>query len=464
MKEALEICVLAAGVGSRMRSRQPKALQTLGGKPLLAHLLDTLAGLSPAAVHLVVSQGDAAIKERFQDRQVNWVEQAEPLGTGHAVLQAAPWVGKDARLLICLADTPLVRLESLRALLALPADLALLSVKMPEPSGYGRLLRDGRQLCRVVEEKDATKEEKRITEVNSGMMAVRAARLWPWLKRLGRDNAQQEYLLTDIVAEAHREGAAVGAHMSEEPLDATGVNSFAQLSQLERAMQQRNAQDLMESGVQLMDPARFDLRGALKAGQGVKIDVNVILEGEVVLGDDVLLGPNVVIRDSTIGAGTVVKANSLLEGAEVGAGCSVGPFARLRPGTVLADGVGIGNFVEVKKSSIGKGSKANHLAYLGDATLGEGVNIGAGAITCNYDGQRKHQTHIGDGAFIGSNSSLVAPVSLGAGSTVGAGSTITQDVDSKALAIGRGRQKAIARWPGPAGKAAKPAPKKAAGK
>lgn len=448
MKEALEICILAAGVGSRMGSRQAKALQTLAGKPLLEHLLDTVAGLAPAALHVVVGDGGEAIKARFHDRGINWVQQAEPLGTGHAVLQAAPQVGEGSRLLVCLADTPLVRLETFRALLALPVDLAILSVKTPSPSGYGRLVRQGREVCRIVEEKDATDEEKRICEVNSGIMAAKAARLAPWLRRLTRDNAQREYLLTDIVAEAHREGAAIGAHMAQDPLEAAGVNSYRELSDLERGMQQRQAQRLMDSGVQLMDPARFDLRGALKAGRGVQIDVNVIIEGEVTLGDDVCLGPNVILRDSSIGAGSEIKANSLLDGAEVGAGCTVGPFARLRPGAVLADGAAIGNFVEVKKARIGKGSKASHLAYLGDATLGEGVNIGAGTITCNYDGRDKHETQIGDGAFIGSNTALVAPVAVGAGATVGAGSTITQDVPSQALAVARGRQKAIAGWQG----------------
>ena len=456
---ALEICVLAGGVGRRLGSRRAKAGQLLGGRPLLGHLLDTAAELGPHAVHVVVGKGGEEIKRCFQGRGIRWVAQPEALGTGHAVMRAATGFGAGARVLICLADTPLVRGGTLRGLLALQADLALLTVELADPTGYGRVVREGGRVTRIVEEKDASAAEKRICEVNSGIMAVSQGRLKGWLGELSRDNAQGEYLLPDIVALAHRDGATVGALQAPDPLEAQGVNTYGQLSELERAMQQRNAKELMAEGVQLMDPARFDLRGTVKAGRDVRIDINVILEGEVVLGDEVVIGPNVVIRDSRIGAGAEIKANSVLEGAVVGAGCSVGPFARLRPGTVLAEGVGVGNFVEIKKSSIGKGSKANHLAYLGDSTLGEGVNVGAGTITCNYDGVDKHETHIGDGAFIGSNAALVAPVKVGAGATVGAGSTITQDVEAEALAVGRGKQRAIAGWHGPR-KAGKSKPSK----
>lgn len=448
-KQLLEICILAAGLGSRMRSPGAKVLHTLAGKPLLEHLLGTVAGLQAAATHVVIGEGGEAVKAHFNGWNLNWVEQAERLGTGHAVMQAAPAVSDEARLLVCLGDTPLVRLETLQSLLQLEADLAILTVTRPDPSGYGRIVREGDRVTRIVEEKDASAEEKRIREVNSGVMAIKTSVLKPWLGRLTKDKAQGEYLLTDLVEIANQDGASVRCHATEDPIEVTGVNTFTQLSELERLFQRRQARALMDTGVQLMDPTRFDLRGKLTAGQGVKIDVNVIIEGEVTLAEGVTIGPNVVIRNAVIGQNTQIKANSMIEDAKIGANCSVGPFARLRPGASLANAVAIGNFVEVKKTHLGEGSKANHLAYLGDSTLGEGVNIGAGAVTCNYDGANKHETHIGDGAFIGSNVALVAPVNIGAGATIGAGSTITRDVDSQALALGRSRQKALLSWQRP---------------
>lgn len=451
--DRLEVCILAAGVGSRMKSDGPKVLQPLAGRPLLSYLLDTVSSLSPFRVHVVVGKGGDEVRDTFrQAGGINWVEQVERLGTGHAVMQAVPHLEDGSRLLVLLGDTPLVRPETLRRLAGLASDLSVLSVLMPDPTGYGRIVRNGDRVTRIVEEADATDEQKRIREVNTGVMVADVRFLKSWLRLLTNDNAQSEYLLTDIVEQADKGQAKVIACIAENPDEVAGINSFVQLSALERKMQKTKATELMEQGVQIIDPARFDLRGTLKAGTGVRVDINVILEGRVELGDKVTIGPNVVIRDAIVGAGTEIKANSLVEEATLGRNCRVGPFARLRPGVELCDEVHVGNFVEVKKTRLGKGSKANHLAYLGDSTLGEGVNIGAGTITCNYDGVNKHQTRIGDGAFIGSNASLVAPVSIGAGSTVGAGSTITNDVPSQALAVGRGKQKSISSWRRPAGK------------
>ena len=487
----LEVCILAAGKGSRMCSDKPKVLQTLAGKPLIAHLLNAVAQLSPTRIHLVTGEDVTSeniasesitsenITRENKDKPngvrssvanlaacsincpINWVLQKESLGTGHAVQQVAPHVDPGCRLLVLLGDVPLVRPDTLRGLLTLDADIAVLSVLMPDPTGYGRLVRqDGQeknsqdknspekneQVMQIVEERDATDEQKAIKEVNTGVMAIDTQHLDAWLARLTDSNNQSEYLLTDIIEHACKAGGRVLAWQTDDPLEVAGVNTFAQLSELERAMQIENAHQLMEAGVQLLDPSRFDLRGRVKAGRNVCIDINVILEGDVELGDNVRLGPNVIIRDSVIGAGTEIRANTQVEESRVGADCILGPFARLRPGTQLDEGVRIGNFVEVKKSRLGKGSKANHLAYLGDAILGEDVNVGAGAITCNYDGTDKHETHIGDGAFIGSNASLIAPVNIGPGATIGAGSTITRDVEGQSLAVARGKQKVISNW------------------
>ncbi len=446
----LEVCILAAGVGSRMRSNKAKVLQTLAGRPLLRHLLDAVNTLSPSKIHVIIGEGGDEVRQRFDGEPgVNWVEQAERLGTGHAVMQAAPHIADDARVLVLLGDAPLVKPSTIKQLVLTPADLVVLSVIMDDPSGYGRIVRDGAQVTQIVEHLDATDEQRAIQEINTGVMAISAGGLKQWLGMLNDDNAQSEYLLTDIVEHANTTGASVQTHIADNPIEVTGVNTFVQLSALERAMQKEQASELMNQGVHIIDPDRFDLRGQLNAGKGVTIDINVIIEGEVTLGDNVKIGPNVVIKDAVIASGAEIKANSVVEEAQVGNNCSVGPFARLRPGAELSDDVHIGNFVEVKKSKIGKGSKANHLAYLGDTTIGEEVNVGAGTITCNYDGVNKHETHIGDGAFIGSNSSLVAPVSIGAGSTVGAGSTITSDVESQVLAVGRGKQRSIANWQRP---------------
>ena len=450
MTASPDVCILAAGVGSRMRSDRPKVLQTLAGRPLLAHLLDTVGQLNPSATHVVIGQGADEVKAAFADRRdLNWVFQAERLGTGHAMRQVAPHLSAE-RTLILLGDAPLVQLQTLSALSEATADLCVLTVDMQDPANYGRVVREGEQIVRIVEEADASETEQAIHEINTGVMSVSTERLLDWLGRLDNDNAQREFLLTDIVGLANSDAVRVVAARATDALEVTGINTFSQLASLERALQMNKAEQLMTEGVQVMDPARLDIRGDLAAGRGVKIDVNVIFEGRVTLEDNVSIGPNCVVIDSTIGAGSVIKANTMLEQATVGCNVSVGPFARLRPGANLMDEAAVGNFVEVKKTTIGRGSKASHLAYLGDATIGEEVNIGAGTITCNYDGVNKFETHIGDGAFIGSNSSLVAPVSIGAGSTVGAGSTITKDVDPEVLALGRGRQTAINNWQRPA--------------
>jgi bifunctional UDP-N-acetylglucosamine pyrophosphorylase/glucosamine-1-phosphate N-acetyltransferase len=448
--EILEVCILAAGVGSRMRSNKPKALQTIAGKPLLAHLLATVDQLNPTAIHVVIGQGADEVKQAFANRaDINWVYQAERLGTGHAMQQVAAHLKGTGRVLMLLGDAPLLKVETIQALTAVEADLAVLSVDMDDPFNYGRIIRDGEKVLRIVEEKDTTDAERAIPEINTGVMSADAGGLLNWLGLLDNKNAQKEYLLTDIIEHANQADFRVGAYKSEDPVEVTGINTFAQLAALERALQNRNAETLMNEGVQVMDPARLDVRGNLTCGRGVCLDVNVIIEGEVILGDNVTIGPNCIIKDSNIGDGSTIKANSVVDEAVVGAGCSVGPFARLRPGSDLGDEVSIGNFVEVKKSKLGRGSKASHLAYLGDATIGEEVNIGAGTITCNYDGANKYETHIGDAAFIGSNSALVAPVKIGAGSTVGAGSTITKDVEAEVLVVGRGRQKSISNWDRP---------------
>ncbi len=449
MTISLNVCILAAGVGSRMRSSKPKVLQTLAGRPLLSHLLDTVAEMNPSTIHVVIGQGADEVKGAFADRRdINWVYQAERLGTGHAMQQVAPHLSAD-RTLILLGDAPLIGVETLNALGEVAADLAILTVDMVDPFNYGRIVRDGDQVIRIVEEKDANDAEKQIQEINTGVMAADTACLRKWLDRLDNKNAQREYLLTDIVQHGNSDNATVTGVKVSVALEVTGINTFAQLAALERALQMTKSEQLMAEGVQIMDPARLDIRGNLSAGRGVKIDVNVVFEGDVILADDVSIGPNCVITDSTIGEGSVIKANSVLEQATVGDQCSVGPFARLRPGATLTSEVSVGNFVEVKKTVMGRGSKASHLSYLGDTTIGEEVNIGAGTITCNYDGVNKFETYIGDGAFIGSNSALVAPVSIGAGSTVGAGSTITKDVDADVLAVGRGKQMAIKNWQRP---------------
>jgi bifunctional UDP-N-acetylglucosamine pyrophosphorylase/glucosamine-1-phosphate N-acetyltransferase len=453
----VSIVILAAGQGKRMNSALPKVLQPLAGRPLLRHVLDTAAQLQPAALHVVYGHGGEQLRAAFADEQLGWALQAEQLGTGHAVMQAMPQVPDGHVVLVLYGDVPLLRASTLRALVALAGHdaLALLTVKLRDPTGYGRILRDARgQVKGIVEEKDASVAQRRISEGNSGVMALPAARLREWLGQLTNGNAQGEYYLTDVVALAVKARVPVRPLVALDEMEVLGVNDRAQLAQVEALLRTHRAQQALRAGATLADPARFDQRGELVLGRDVFIDVNVVLEGRVELGDGVRVGPNCVLRDIRIGAGTQVFANCVLEKSEIGAGCHVGPFARLRPGCVLADGVHIGNFVEVKNSNVGAGSKANHLTYLGDADVGVAVNVGAGTITCNYDGANKSRTVIGDRAFIGSGNMLVAPVAIGANATTGAGSTITQDVPDGQLTLARSRQVNIEGWQRPVRKKA----------
>lgn len=449
---SLEVIILAAGQGTRMKSALPKVLHSLAAKPLLAHVIETARSLSPTAIHVVYGHGGEQVKDALADYPVGWVEQAEQLGTGHAVEQAMPQVASDATVLILYGDVPLVQTETLQALIdyADNGGFSLLTVELDDPTGYGRIVRsDSGSVERIVEQKDANADELAIQEGNTGIMALPASKLGGWLKQLDNDNAQSEYYLTDVIAMAVADGVGVDALMARDVDEVLGVNDRIQLAHLERRYQQRQAEFLMQRGVTLIDPARFDLRGSLKTGQDVTIDVGVVIEGSVILGDRVRIGANTVLRDVVVGNDVEILPMSLIEQAEIGAGCSIGPFARVRPGTSLDEGAKVGNFVEVKNSAIGKGSKVNHLSYIGDTTMGAGVNIGAGTITCNYDGANKHRTVIGDRAFIGSDSQLVAPVEIGDDATIGAGSTITRDAPEGELTLSRSRQASVKGWKRP---------------
>ena len=447
----LGIVILAAGQGTRMKSATPKVLHHLAGRPLLAHVLGAADTLSPVRIVVVYGHGGEQVPTVFAQRDdVVWAEQTPQLGTGHALQQAQPHLADCDRVLVLYGDVPLVEADTLRALLACPEPVALLTVRLPDPTGYGRVVRNpAGSVCRIVEQQDANEAERAIDEVNTGILALDGSRLAGWLGRLENANAQGEYYLTDLVAMAVADGLPAGAVAAVDPLEVAGINDRAQLAQLERAWQRRAAERLMRGGVTLVDPARFDLRGTLHHGSDVTIDVNVIIEGEVWLGNNVSVGPNTVLRDVRVMEGSRILENCVIEQAFVGPGCEVGPFSRIRPGVRLAGRVKIGNFVELKKADIGLGSKVNHLSYVGDATVGEKVNVGAGTIFCNYDGANKHHTAIGDRAFIGSNTALVAPVSVGEGATIGAGSTITRDAPAEALTVARARQTTLPGWKRP---------------
>lgn len=451
--QQLSVVILAAGKGKRMVSDMPKVLHRVGGQPLLEHVLATASSLEAATRVVVYGHGGEAVKTACaSETGVVWVEQAEQLGTGHAVAQALPQIEDGGVVLVLYGDVPLTRLETLQPLVAVARQgkLALLTVELADPRGYGRIVRNAAgQVQRIVEEKDATPEERRLREVNTGILAVSAAQLRSWVGELKNDNAQGEYYLTDVIALAVRDGVAVEPFTVTEPAEVLGVNDRRQLAELERFYQRRQADALLLGGVTLLDPARVDLRGTVVAGKDVVIDVNVVFEGVVRLGDRVRIGPFCVLKDAVIGDDVEIQSHCRVEGAEVGAGAQIGPFARLRPDTRLAAGVHIGNFVETKKTSIGPGSKVNHLTYLGDAEIGAAVNVGAGTITCNYDGANKHKTIIEDGAFIGSNSSLVAPVRVGKGATVGAGSSVSRDVPEGGLCLTRPPRKDVANWQRP---------------
>jgi bifunctional UDP-N-acetylglucosamine pyrophosphorylase / glucosamine-1-phosphate N-acetyltransferase len=452
----LSIVILAAGQGKRMKSDLPKVLQPLAGRPILSHVLDTAKSLRADAIHVVYGHGGERVRQVLADEPVNWVLQAEQLGTGHAVAQAMPSIPDDHHVLILYCDVPLVRQHTLDHLLAQCSDqtVGVLTVVLADPAGYGRVVRDAAgNVVRIVEQKDANTKERAIGEINTGLMATPAKALRRWLSTLKNDNAQGEYYLTDVVAMAVADGVPVVAEHPHSLDEVLGVNSPAQLADLERRYQRRQADALMEAGVRLADPARFDVRGELVCGADVEIDVNCVFEGRVELGDDVRIGANCMIRNAVIDAGAVVHPFTHIDGerlgVKIGAGALVGPFARLRPGAELGPEVHIGNFVEVKNSTLAKGAKANHLAYLGDAALGERVNYGAGSITANYDGANKHRTVIGADVHVGSNCVLVAPVVIGDGATIGGGSTISKDVPAGQLTVARAKQVSIEGWKRP---------------
>ncbi len=448
----LQVVILAAGQGKRMRSARPKVLQPLAGRPLLAHVLDTARRLEPARLCVVVGHGGEEVRREVAAPDVTWVEQFPQLGTGHAVAQALPHLDLAGIVLILYGDVPLIRAATLRSLTDAAAEgaLALLTEGLPEPRGYGRIVRDAAgRVARIVEEKDASENERAIGEVNTGIVAVPAERLAAWLGRLGNDNAQREYYLTDIVASAVSDGVAVEVRHPAAAYECLGANSKAELAALERRLQMNRSGELLEAGVTLADPARLDVRGELECGRDVFIDVNCIFEGRVILGDGVRVGAGCILRDTTVGARTELRPYSLVDGASIGENARIGPFARIRPATELADDVHIGNFVEVKASTVGRGSKANHLAYVGDSTVGGDVNIGAGTITCNYDGAQKHRTVIEDDVQIGSDVQLVAPVTVGKGATIAAGATITDDVPPGGLTLTRKQQVTKPGWQRP---------------
>ena len=446
----LHVVILAAGEGKRMKSALPKVLQPLAGRPMLAHVIESARALQPAAIHVVHGHGGAMVREAFAGSELQWALQESQRGTGHAVLQALPAIDDAARVLVLFGDVPLILPRTIEALLAATADtgFAMLAEHVADPRGYGRVLRDGLGRVRaIVEERDASNEQRAVNLINTGVLAAPASDLRRWLAQVGNRNAQGEYYLTDVFALAAAEDRHAACVECSEPGEADGANDPWQLALLERRLQLRLVRKLaLDAGVRFADPARVEVRGTVRAGRDVEVDVDVVFEGEVVLGDGVRIGPFSRIRDAQLAAGTLVHAHCDIDGAVAGAGCVIGPFARLRPGTELGDAAHVGNFVETKKTRIGRGSKANHLSYLGDAEIGAAVNIGAGTITCNYDGANKHLTRIGDGAFIGSNTALVAPVTVGAGATIGAGSTISKNAPAGELSVARARQTTIRGW------------------
>jgi len=457
---ALDIVIMAAGKGTRMRSKLPKALHRLAGKSLLQHVLDTAADLGARRIVVITGHGAEAVEASVQGATIAFARQEPQLGTGHAVQQAVPLLGADGTTLILNGDVPLIEAATARDLVAAcdGSRLALLTVELDDPRGYGRIVRgdpagrdalEGGRIHRIVEDKDATAGDRTIREVYTGVMAAPTRDLKRWLAALRNDNAQAEYYLTDVVQAAVAEGVAVISAHPRDKVEVLGVNSANQLAELERLVQRRQADLLMERGVRLADPARFDLRGELVCGSDVEIDVNCVFEGRVEIGDGARIGANCVIRDATIAEGALIRPFTHIVGGSIGARAEVGPFARLRPGANLGEQVHIGNFVEVKNSTLAKGAKANHLAYLGDATVGERVNYGAGSITANYDGAHKHRTVIGNDVHVGSNCVLVAPVIVGDGATIGAGSTVAKDAPAGQLTLARTKQTTVAGWQRP---------------
>ncbi len=448
----LEVVILAAGQGTRMRSSLPKVLHTLSGKPLLQHVIDTALKLNATKTHVVYGHGGEMVKESLAYNDVSWVIQEQQLGTGHAVAQSLPNIDDASNVLILYGDVPLTKLETLNRLIDAGRDtgIALLTVRLKDPYGYGRIVRsESGAVKRIVEQKDADDKTRLINEGNSGMLVVKAKLLKQWVERLDNNNVQGEFYLTDIIEMAVNDGIDVNSVICDDEDEVLGVNDRKQLAYLERVHQQRIADELMVQGVTVRDPHRLDIRGELVAGKDVELDVGVIIKGKVILGDNVKIGANSILIDSEVGSGTEVLPMSLVEQSVIGSHCVIGPYARLRPDTVLDNNVRIGNFVEIKKSDIGHGSKVNHLSYIGDSEIGKDVNVGAGTITCNYDGAHKHKTVIKDNAFIGSDTQLVAPVTIGKGATIAAGSTITRDVFDNNLTLTRVKQKSIENWQRP---------------
>jgi len=451
MAMALNVVILAAGKGTRMRSDLPKVLHPIAHKSMVQHVIDTAHSIGSDAIQLVYGYGADKLQTSLGEQQLNWVLQAEQLGTGHAVAQAIPNIADSDTVLILYGDVPLIQASTLEALLAVRPEngVAILTVNLANPMGYGRIVREQGKVVGIVEQKDANAEQLAINEINTGIMAVPGKQLKTWLSRLSNNNAQGEYYLTDIIAMAHADGVAIDTAQPQSAIEVEGANNRVQLAQLERAYQAREAEKLMLAGANLRDPSRIDIRGEVTVGMDVMVDVNVIFEGKVVIGNNVSIGAGAILIDCEIADNAEIKPYSIIEGAKLGVAASAGPFARLRPGAELKQDAHIGNFVEVKKAVIGVGSKAGHLAYLGDAIIGDGVNIGAGTITCNYDGANKHLTVIEDNVFVGSDTQLVAPVTIGKGATLGAGSTITRDVGEDELVITRVKQKHLTGWQRP---------------
>ncbi|WP_314413427.1 bifunctional UDP-N-acetylglucosamine diphosphorylase/glucosamine-1-phosphate N-acetyltransferase GlmU [Pantoea septica] len=451
---AMSVVILAAGKGTRMYSDLPKVLHTLAGKPMVQHVIDAATGLGARHIHLVYGHGGDRLKTTLTEPSLNWVLQAEQLGTGHAMQQAAPAFADDEDILMLYGDVPLISQETLQRLRDAKPEggIGLLTVVLDNPSGYGRIVRENSAIVGIVEQKDATPDQLKITEINTGILIANGGDLKRWLAQLTNNNAQGEYYITDIIALAHQEGRQINAVHPTRASETDGVNNRLQLATLERVYQSEQAEKLLLAGVMLRDPARFDLRGVLRHGRDVEIDVNVIIEGEVSLGDRVKIGAGCIIKNSVIGDDCGISPYSVIEDANLAADCTVGPFARLRPGSELAQAAHVGNFVEMKKATLGKGSKAGHLSYLGDAEIGANVNIGAGTITCNYDGANKSKTVIGDNVFVGSDTQLVAPVSVAAGATIAAGTTVMKDVTEASLVYNRKEQNSKADWQRPAKK------------
>ncbi|MGL4682923.1 MAG: bifunctional UDP-N-acetylglucosamine diphosphorylase/glucosamine-1-phosphate N-acetyltransferase GlmU [Hafnia alvei] len=448
---SLSVVILAAGKGTRMYSDLPKVLHPLAGKPMVQHVIDTALKLGAQNVHLVYGHGGDLLKEKLSDQPLNWVLQAEQLGTGHAMQQAAPHFSDDEDVLMLYGDVPLISGETLQRLLAAKPQggIGLLTVKLANPTGYGRIVRENDNVVGIVEHKDATAEQHKINEINTGILVASGRDLKRWLGKLNNNNAQGEYYITDIIALAHQEGHRIDAVHPDRLSEVEGVNNRLQLSALEREYQSEQAQKLLLAGVMLLDPARFDLRGELIHGRDISIDTNVIIEGTVKLGDRVRIGTGCVLKDCVIGDDCEISPYTVIENSTLATECTVGPFARLRPGADLAEKAHVGNFVEMKKARLGKGSKAGHLSYLGDAEIGDNVNIGAGTITCNYDGANKFKTIIGDDVFVGSDTQLVAPVTIGNGVTIAAGTTVTKNVAEKELVLSRVKQTHIQGWKRP---------------